>query len=382
MALNCWFIETEKSFTLTVNNLVTTRFSAVKINFTSAGLCRGVRRYGNIMENSFLIVADSYLKLGEFEKAEDYYSQALKYENGCAPAYKGLFLAECGFISFEEMCEKADSALLFSAEKNKYLSKAVKLGGDGFASEIKNFITAAKARGEEVKKWEEEARRAQSDAEKRGKEISRFYEYENGRIISCRRAGASPEFFPELTEIGDDAFKGLKSIKSVEVPEDITYIGESAFEGCKGLRSVKISAPPQKFGQAAFFACVNLESASLPEGLSSIPRNTFFNCRNLSEVNLPASLKEIEEGAFEGCNEIKELKLPKKLEEIGKYAFYGCEKIENLTIPESVKGIGESAFERCGLKEVVLPRRFKKLRKKIFGKKLGGYFSKVKFIYI
>ena len=334
------------------------------------------------MEKSFLTVADSYLKLEQFKEAEEHYKKALEYNPQSADAFIGLFLCQYGYVSLGALLENADSATLFSVPKNKNLSKALKFASDEYRATLSEFSERAKLRAAEVKKREEEVKKLLDGSAKRAKEIAKFYEVEGCRIISCKKVGAEPEFFDEISEIGARAFENIKSLKRVELPEIISFIGDNAFCGCKNLAEVKILRTPDYMGDGVFADCVNLKSVTLPEYIKGIERRTFFNCSGLEEIEIPAEVKTICESAFDGCYNLKGITLPEEVEKIGDYAFYGCEGIEKLIIPQSVKGIGKSAFERCSLKEVTLPQKFKKHRREIFGGKLGGLFSKVKFTYI
>ncbi len=334
------------------------------------------------MEQSFLTVADSHLKLGEFKEAEEYYKKVLEYNSKSSDAFIGLFLTSCGFASLGVMLENADSQTLLSALKSKYFAKAQKFASEEMHAKLSEFAEKAKARAVEVKAFEEQAKRLENAAEKRAKEIAKFYETEGSRILACRKCGAELQFFDELTEIGERAFEGIKSLKSVELPEEINYIGDEAFCGCKNLEEVKIARTPDYMGDGVFADCVNLFKITLPKDCKYIRQRTFWNCRSLEEAEIPPEVKIIGASAFDGCNGLSDIKIPEKVEKIGDYAFYGCESVEEIIIPESVREIGKAAFEGCGLNKVTMPKRFKKHRKKIFGKKIGGFFSKVRFEYI
>ena len=64
-----------------------------------------------------------------------------------------------------------------------------------------------------------------------------------------------------VTEIGNDAFKKKKQIKSVTIPSNVTKIGKSAFSDCTKLKKV-----------------------TLPSKISSIKKNAFKNDDNLETV--------------------------------------------------------------------------------------------------
>lgn len=334
------------------------------------------------MENNFLTDADGYLKSKDFKGAEESYKKALEADSKSATAYLGLYLCQVGFISLDETYENADCATLLGVSKNKNFIKAQKFAHQGLKAALLKFAETSREKGAGLKAKETEEKRLEEEAKKRAKEIGRYYELEEARIISCKKAVAAPPFYKETCEIGDRVFEGKSAIKKLSLPENITYVGDSAFAGCKNLEEVTLARAPEEMGDCVFENCVNLNSVIFPNDLRAIKRRTFYNCGGLENIKLPAELKTIGESAFDGCFGLTGIKIPEKVEKIGDYAFYGCEGIEILSIPQSVREIGKSAFERCQLKKVTMPKRFKKRRKKIFGKKMGGLFSKVEFGYI
>ncbi len=63
-----------------------------------------------------------------------------------------------------------------------------------------------------------------------------------------------------ITEIGDRAFCGCLSLKSVTIPNGVTSIGERAFEYCSGLTSITIPNSVTSIGNDAFYGCSSLKS--------------------------------------------------------------------------------------------------------------------------
>ena len=61
------------------------------------------------------------------------------------------------------------------------------------------------------------------------------------KILTYPNAKGSSYVIPSsVTKIGDSAFEGCTSLKSVTIPNSVTEIGNYAFEGCTGLTSVTI----------------------------------------------------------------------------------------------------------------------------------------------
>ena len=79
--------------------------------------------------------------------------------------------------------------------------------------------------------------------------------------------------------IGVGAFKGCKTINSIEFPESLEIIRYNAFCGCKSLEG----------------------ELYLPENLLEIGTEAFCLCANLQSIHFSKSLKVIGESAFWGC---------------------------------------------------------------------------------
>ena len=177
----------------------------------------------------------------------------------------------------------------------------------------------------------------------------------NGKYIT------DVEFPDTLKTIGDYAFDGCSSLKSVNFPASVENIGECAFanctsltevtlpevkttwaaifENCTGLKKVtfpKTASPSNTWGNA-FRGCKNLETVDLG-GATEIPYCGFMSCTSLKEITIPNTVKTIREGAFVDTS-LKNVVIPEGVQEIERLAFEGCNELESISFPSTVTDI-------------------------------------------
>lgn len=145
----------------------------------------------------------------------------------------------------------------------------------------------------------------------------------------------------EVTGIAKDAFKAVKTIRSVTIPEGITYIGQYAFYDCDNITSIVLPSTVTEIGVGAFENCDKLASVTLSASLKKIDKYTFKDCAVLTGVTIPESVKVIADGAFYGCAAITTITLPGELTDLGACAFYGCTALKTATVLSEKLGVNE-----------------------------------------
>jgi len=213
-----------------------------------------------------------------------------------------------------------------------------------------------------------------------------------------------------VTNIGDSAFSGCVSRKSVVIPNSVTSIGNGAFEGCKSLQSIAIPNSVRSIGNFAFYDCTSLQSIIIPESVTSIGNGAFVGCHSLQSIVIPESVTSIGanpfvdsgvrsivshskyftvdrkalydqkkklliacfskgyhfvipdnvtsigDSAFSNCKSLQSIVIPNSVKSIGDYVFEGCHSLQSLVIPNSVKSIGSLSFRGNGsLRKIVIP---------------------------
>ncbi|MBR6107869.1 MAG: leucine-rich repeat domain-containing protein [Oscillospiraceae bacterium] len=193
-----------------------------------------------------------------------------------------------------------------------------------------------------------------------------------------------------VVQLGDRAFVGNGSLKSVKLPEFLTGIGKYAFAECVNIERYEVDADNPflnsrdgvlysdggmlllrypigtdptdvtleeglvGIGSSAFTCCRTLRSVKFPSTLEYIGNSAFAECIDLRAVETPESLTEIADFAFNGCTRLSDVKLNEGLQTIGAGAFTNA-PIESLTLPSTLTSVGEQAFCNTQLKEITIP---------------------------
>lgn len=190
----------------------------------------------------------------------------------------------------------------------------------------------------------------------------------------------------DVIALGDDVFRDVTYITSIQLPSTIEEIGERAFSGCTSLKSINLqdldyllTIPSEAFMSCvsleeiefpsgvgaildrAFARCSSLQSVELPSGLSSIGMQAFMYCGRLSEITLPTdnyALIDLANAnmAFGYCTSLKEFTFTDMVSVIPENLFVGCTGLRKVTLSESIESIGRAAFAGCTrLQTVNLP---------------------------
>ena len=150
-----------------------------------------------------------------------------------------------------------------------------------------------------------------------------------------------------VTAIGNNAFDGYSSLKSVIIPDSVTSIGAYAFEDCSGLTNITIPDSVTSIGGCAFRYCTSLTNITIPDSVTSIESYAFFECSSLTNITIPDSVTSIDKHAFAYCRKLTNITIPDSVTSIDKHAFAYCSKLTDVTIPDGVTTIGVDVFYNC-----------------------------------
>lgn len=157
-----------------------------------------------------------------------------------------------------------------------------------------------------------------------------------------------------LSSIRSNAFSGNAYLENVVVKSKT--IGEYAFSGLESLKSVTVLSGTTKISTGCFMGCQNLSRLTLPDSVSSIGYGAFESC-SFSKVHIPSSLKYLGDNVFQGCTKIQEFEggtgakykvrdgilYNSDLSALIKYPPKKAAK--QFTVPNSVRKVRARAFE-------------------------------------
>ncbi len=142
-----------------------------------------------------------------------------------------------------------------------------------------------------------------------------------------------------VTAIGDYAFRELRWLNNVSLPESLTHIGSYAFQDSQ---MSAIDAPGvTEIGEGAFANCSNLQTASFPKA-QVVGDSAFASCMSLKTVDF-TSVVTIKDNAFNYCNALSEMNIP-NCTSIGMNAFTSCSSLQTVTA-DSLVSVGYEAFQ-------------------------------------
>lgn len=165
--------------------------------------------------------------------------------------------------------------------------------------------------------------------------------------------------------IGDYAFANNNTLSSINIPADVSYLGTAAFINCLKLETVVFEsvdgvASLTELSEELFANLTSLKNVTLAEGIEYIGAKAFFNCTSLVGINIPNSVEAIGESAFESASSLQYILIDAEnsvLDTIEKKAFYNARALNRstleagetptITLPATITTIEENAFNKC-----------------------------------
>lgn len=145
-----------------------------------------------------------------------------------------------------------------------------------------------------------------------------------------------------------------KTVENNGITYTVTSIGENGFRELKKLKTVNISSTVTTIGNSAFSNCKNLTTVHIPESVTTIERAAFYECDLLKTVNLPKKLTKLGDNVFYFCYSLESIVIPEGVTSIGQNEFYACTQLSSVTIPNDIQFEGSLTFESCtNIKQVL-----------------------------
>ncbi|MDR3019446.1 MAG: leucine-rich repeat protein [Treponema sp.] len=187
------------------------------------------------------------------------------------------------------------------------------------------------------------------EAKRRQENFHRMtFRQQGGTLIEYNGSSEEVIIPPEITVIGDAAFRQNGRVKRVVLHNKITAIGRNAFANCRALVEIVIPESVTSIGAGAFNNCTSLVDIIIPGGITVIPDNAFSGCKSLRNVTISPGIQRIER-SFVGCENLAEIIIPRSVTAIGDFAFSQCTNLKTVILLNDNVTIGRRAFMGCPL---------------------------------
>lgn len=243
---------------------------------------------------------------------------------------------------------------------------------------------------------------------------------EDGVLVSYSGSSKQVSIPTDVYCIADSAFMNNKTVESLKL-NNVTVIGDNAFRGCSSLKTVTdydslsscgayafygtpfhddrtaatlimgsvlvdsnvsgaytVPAGVESIAPYAFAQNTGITSVTIGDGVASVGEGAFWKCTNLKTVNISSQVSYIGAVAFEDTSYISSVKdeflvlgnkilvkantdateitIPDGVKQIAAGAFYENSKLISVTMPDTVTAIGLRAFAGCSsLKAIDFP---------------------------
>ena len=186
-----------------------------------------------------------------------------------------------------------------------------------------------------------------------------YNEYKNGKYLgtldnpyyafieSIDSEASTINIHPDTKIFGYGAFRSMKNLESIVLPDETKHAGIVMFSGCRNLVSVILPENMKTLTEGMFKGCTALKNVTFRDGVENIHKFAFSGCSALESITIPDSVSTISMYAFNECTSLTKLTLGENIRIIGDGAFHYCTSLEDIEFPSSITKIGKYSFEKC-----------------------------------
>ncbi len=154
---------------------------------------------------------------------------------------------------------------------------------------------------------------------------------------------------PAMTKLGNEAFKGLSKLKSINL-EGVESIGSETFKGCSSLTKADMGNV-KEIGDRAFEGCTSLTDVSLYGKGGKIGYYTFKDCTSLKSINM-GGINYAASGVFEGCTALESVIFRGQALQIYSNMFKNCAALKSLDVSDDCWSINASSLAGTGISRI------------------------------
>lgn len=173
---------------------------------------------------------------------------------------------------------------------------------------------------------------------------------------------------PNVTELGDLILDGNTGVEEISIPRTVSihgWNGKGVFEG-SGIRKAVFERGMTEIPVEIMKGSLYLNEVSIPDSVTSIGARAFEDCESLKQIQLLDSIISIDENAFRNCG-LTSIKIPNSTADIGIYIFSNCRSLEEVILPERLQNIPRSMCEGCiALTRIAMPETVKSVGQSAF----------------